>query len=312
MARYAPNQMELAPRDITSRAIVTEIRSGRGINPDGSAGGIYVHLDLTHMGKEKIMSRVPFCWEEAHRLVGVDAIYEPMPVRPTAHYCMGGIPVNTDGRVRINGNQLTEGFFAAGECACVSVHGANRLGSNSLLECVVYGRRVGRSIANYVINRAMPEIDEQKYLQGCEKRIQDLLNQEGNIRIKSLRQNFQDAMTEHCGVFRTEEVMTEGLKQIRQLMTKYDQIFLDDKQRQWNTELVEALELQNIMIVGEMILTSALQRKESRGAHSREDYPSRDDRNFLQHTLASYASEGVTVDYMPVVVTMFEPKERRY
>jgi succinate dehydrogenase / fumarate reductase, flavoprotein subunit len=312
MARYAPNQMELAPRDITSRAIVTEIRSGRGINPDGSAGGIYVHLDLTHMGKEKIMSRVPFCWEEAHRLVGVDAIYEPMPVRPTAHYCMGGIPVNTDGRVRINGNQLTEGFFAAGECACVSVHGANRLGSNSLLECVVYGRRVGRSIANYVINRAMPEIDEQKYLQGCEKRIQDLLNQEGNIRIKSLRQNFQDAMTEHCGVFRTEEVMTEGLKQIRQLMTKYDQIFLDDKQRQWNTELVEALELQNIMIVGEMILTSALQRKESRGAHSREDYPSRDDRNFLQHTLASYASEGVTVDYMPVVVTMFEPKERKY
>ncbi|WP_017293447.1 succinate dehydrogenase/fumarate reductase flavoprotein subunit [Geminocystis herdmanii] len=319
MARYAPNQMELAPRDITSRAIVTEIRAGRGINPDGSAGGIYVHLDLTHMGKEKIMSRVPFCWEEAHRLVGVDAVYEPMPVRPTAHYCMGGIPVNTDGRVRINGNQLTEGFFAGGECACVSVHGANRLGSNSLLECVVYGRRVGRSIANYVLDRerllgdrAMPQIDEQKYLQACEKRIQDLLNKEGDIRIKSLRQNFQDVMTEHCGVFRTQEVMEEGLKQIRQLIAKYEQIFLDDKQRQWNTELVEALELQNIMIVGEMILTSAIQRKESRGAHSREDYPTRDDRNFLQHTLASHSPDGVTVDYMPVVVTMFEPKERKY
>lgn len=312
MARYAPNQMELAPRDITSRAIVTEIRAGRGINPDGSGGGIYVHLDLTHMGKEKIMSRVPFCWEEAHRLVGVDAISEPMPVRPTAHYCMGGIPVNTDGRVRINGTHLTEGFFAAGECACVSVHGANRLGSNSLLECVVYGRRVGRSIANYVLDRTMPDIDEQKYLKTGEKRIQDLLNQEGNIRIKTLRQDFQDTMTEHCGVFRTEEVMETGLKQIQQLIAKYNQIFLDDKQRQWNTELVEALELQNIMIVGEMILTSALQRKESRGAHFREDYSTRDDGNYLQHTLAYYSLQGVTVDYMPVVLTMFEPKERKY
>ncbi|BAQ65612.1 succinate dehydrogenase/fumarate reductase flavoprotein subunit [Geminocystis sp. NIES-3709] len=312
MERYAPKQMELAPRDITSRAIVTEIRAGRGINPDGSAGGIYVHLDLTHMGKEKIMSRVPFCWEEAHRLVGVDAVYEPMPVRPTVHYCMGGIPVNTDGRVRINANQLTEGFFAAGECACVSVHGANRLGSNSLLECVVYGRRVGRAIANYVIDRAMPNIDEKKYRTHAEKRIDDLLNQQGNIRINSLRQNFQDAMTEHCGVFRTEEVMTQGLERIRELISQYDQIFLDDKQRQWNTEVIEALELQNIMIVGEMILTSAIHRKESRGAHSREDYPTRDDQNFLQHTLASYFCEGVAVDYMPVAITMFEPKERVY
>lgn len=312
MKNYAPNQMELAPRDITSRAIVLEIRAGRGINPGGSAGGAYVHLDLTHMGKEKIMSRVPFCWEEAHRLVGIDAVYEPMPVRPTAHYCMGGIPVNTDGRVRQNATTLTEGFFAAGECACVSVHGGNRLGSNSLLECVVYGRRVGRAMANYVIDRKMPKIDEQKYLHEAQKRIQDLLSQEGDLRINNLRQQFQDTMTEHCGVFRTEEVMKKGIKKIQQLKTKYNQIFLDDKGKYWNTELIEALELQNIIIVGEIILTSALQRQESRGAHSREDYPIRDDKNFLQHTLASYNIDKIKVNYMPVIITMFEPKERKY
>ncbi|WP_330202500.1 succinate dehydrogenase/fumarate reductase flavoprotein subunit [Cyanobacterium sp. Dongsha4] len=312
MAHYAPNQMELAPRDITSRAIVMEIRAGRGINPDGSSGGIYVHLDLTHMGKEKIMSRVPFCWEEAHRLVGVDAVTQPMPVRPTAHYCMGGIPVNTDGRVRLNGEELTEGFFAAGECACVSVHGANRLGSNSLLECVVYGRRVGRAIASYVPNRNLPDIDEKKYLTKAEKRIKDLLNQEGNIRINSLRKEFQDCMTEHCGVFRTEEVMGEGLSCIQELKAKYSQIYLDDKGHYWNQELIEALELQNIMVVGEIILTSAFHRQESRGAHSREDFPTRNDQQYLQHTLAYYSSDGVKIDYMPVVVNMFEPKERKY
>ncbi len=312
MEHYAPKQMELAPRDITSRAIILEIKAGRGIHPDGSAGGTYVHLDLTHMGKEKIMSRVPFCWEEAHRLVGIDAVYEPMPVRPTAHYCMGGIPVNTDGQVRRNGDELVARFFAAGECACVSVHGANRLGSNSLLECVVYGRKTGRSIANYVIDLEMPNIDENHYLEEANQRIHSLLSQEGDLRIHQVKQNFQDSMTEHCGVFRTEEVMGEGLKQIQEMKAKYSQIVLDDKDLCWNTELIEALELQHIMIVGEMILTSAYHRQESRGAHSREDYPTRDDRKFLQHTLASYSSEGIKINYMPVVVNMFEPKERKY
>ena len=312
MEDYAPKQMELAPRDITSRAIILELKAGRGINPDGSAGGAYVHLDLTHMGKEKIMSRVPFCWEEAHRLVGVDAIKEPIPVRPTVHYCMGGIPVNTDGQVRCNSNELVDGFFAAGECACVSVHGANRLGSNSLLECVVYGRRTGRTIANYVVNHGFPAIDENRYLEEAKQKINNLLNQEGNLRIHQLKQNFQDSMTEHCGVFRTEEVMKEGLDIIQDLKAQYSQIMLDDKDLCWNTELIEALELQNIMIVGEMILTSAYHRQESRGAHSRQDYPERNDPDFLQHTLASYSAEGIKLDYMPVVVNMFEPKERKY
>jgi succinate dehydrogenase / fumarate reductase flavoprotein subunit len=312
MEDYAPSRMELAPRDITSRAITLEIRAGRGINRDGSAGGPFVYLDLRHMGKEKIMSRVPFAWEEAHRLVGVDAVYEPMPVRPTVHYCMGGIPVNTDGRVRRSAEALTEGFFAAGECACVSVHGANRLGSNSLLECVVYGRRVGAAIAQYVKDRKMPQFNAESYLNTARDRLQSLLEQPGTIRIGQLRQEFQDCMTEHCGVFRTETTMQEGLAKVQQWKQKYQQIYLDDKDTCWNTEIIEALELQNLAIVGETILTSALNRKESRGAHSREDFTQRDDPNFLKHTLAYYSPLGIDIDYMPVVINRFEPQERKY
>jgi succinate dehydrogenase / fumarate reductase, flavoprotein subunit len=312
METYAPNKMELAPRDITSRAITLEIRARRGIYPDGRPGGPFVHLDLRHLGKEKIMSRVPFAWEEAHRLVGIDAVHQPMPVRPTAHYSMGGIPVNTNGQVRQSSDRLVEGFFAAGECACVSVHGANRLGSNSLLECVVYGRRTGRAIAEYLPQRQMPEFDEQSCLNLAQNRLQNLLNQSGNIRIAQLRQQFQDCMSEHCGVFRTEEIMREGLTKIQELKQQYSQIYLDDRGNCWNTELIEALELQSLMVVGEIILTSALARQESRGAHSREDFPQRNDQKFLQHTLASISKLGIDIEYMPVVINRFEPQERKY
>jgi len=312
MEDYAPSRMELAPRDITSRAITLEIRAGRGVNLDGSAGGPFVYLDLRHLGREKIMSRIPFCWEEAHRLVGVDAVEEPMPVRPTVHYCMGGIPVNTDGRVRLSADTLTEGFFSAGECSCVSVHGANRLGSNSLLECVVYGRRTGKSIAKYVEKRAFPVFNPDIYLQDAKEKITALLTKKGTIRIGQLRQQFQDCMTQHCGVFRTEATMREGIKQIGELKRQYEQIYLDDRGDCWNTELIEAWELQSLMVVGEIILTSALNRQESRGAHSREDFPQRDDQNFLQHTLAYYSPSGIDIDYMPVVIQDFTPVERKY
>jgi succinate dehydrogenase / fumarate reductase flavoprotein subunit len=312
MAKYAPSRMELAPRDITSRSITLEIRAGRGINPDGSAGGPFVYLDLRHMGKEKIMSRIPFCWEEAHRLLGIDAVHEPMPVRPTVHYCMGGIPVNTDGQVRRSADSLVEGFFAAGECSCVSVHGANRLGSNSLLECVVYGKRTGKAIAQYVEHRKLPELNAQPYLAATKEQIQNLFAQKGTIRIGQLRQQFQDCMSEHCGVFRTEETMREGLAKIQQLKQKYSQIYLDDQDTTWNTELIEALELKSLMMVGEIILASAFNRKESRGAHSREDYPTRDDPNFLKHTLAYYSPAEIDINYMPVVISRFEPQERKY
>ncbi|MBE9032018.1 succinate dehydrogenase/fumarate reductase flavoprotein subunit [filamentous cyanobacterium LEGE 11480] len=312
MADYAPSRMELAPRDITSRAIMREVAAGRGLHPDGTAGGPHVHLDLRHMGKETIMQRVPFAWEEAHRLVGVDAVYDPMPVRPTAHYSMGGIPVNTDGQVRRDANSLVEGFFSAGETACVSVHGGNRLGSNSLLECVVYGKRTGAAIAKYISNKPLPNFNEQQYLQAAKARLQSLLDQPGEHRIQAVRQEFQDCMTEHCGVFRNATILQAGLVKLQSIKQKATQVYLDDKNTCWNTELTEAIELQSLLTIGEVILTSALNRKESRGAHYREDYQTRDDPNFLKHTLAYHSREGVKVDSMPVVLNQFEPKERKY
>ncbi len=312
MAQYAPSRMELAPRDITSRAISREIRAGRGIHPDGSSGGPFVYLDLRHLGQEKIMSRIPFCWEEAHRLLGIDAVHQPMPVRPTVHYSMGGIPVNIDGQVRSGADSLIDGFFAAGESACVSVHGANRLGSNSLLECVVYGRLTGAAIAQFVQNRKLPLLDEQLHRSEAQQQIQALLEQSGEYRIAQVRQAFQDCMTEYCGVFRTKELITQGLQQLQQLQQQYSQIYLDDKGICWNTEIIEALELRNLIIVGQLILTSALNRQESRGAHFREDFPQRDDANFLKHTMAYYSPAGIDLQYRPVTITLFEPQERKY
>jgi len=312
MAQYAPSRMELAPRDITSRAIALEIQNRRGIHSDGSSGGPFVHLDLRHMGQEKIMSRIPFCWEEAHRLLGIDAVHQPIPVRPTVHYSMGGIPVNTDGQVRSGPDGLIDGFFAAGEAACVSVHGANRLGSNSLLECVVYGRRTGAALAQFVQNRKLPSVDEEPYVREAQFQIQALLQQSGSYRIAQVRQAFQDCMTQHCGVFRTDESMRQGLQELQQLQQRYSQIYLDDKGSCWNTEITEALELRNLMIVGQMILTSACNRFESRGAHFREDYPQRDDAIFLKHTMAYYSPAGIDIQYRPVAITLFEPQERKY
>jgi succinate dehydrogenase / fumarate reductase flavoprotein subunit len=312
MSAYAPSRMELAPRDITSRAITREIRAGRGIHPDGSAGGPFVYLDLRHMGQEKIMSRIPFCWEEAHRLLGIDAVHQPMPVRPTVHYSMGGIPVNTDGRVRSGPDTLTEGFFAAGETASVSVHGANRLGSNSLLECVVYGRRTGRAIADYVRYRKLPEVNEQRYLSAAQQTLRSLMGQAGQYRIAQVRQAFQDCMTEYCGVFRTEALMRTGLEKLQAIRQQAQQIYLDDKNLLWNTELVEALELNSLLTVGEIILASALNRQESRGAHYREDFSDRDDAHFLKHTLAYASAAGIDLRYRPVTITLFQPQERKY
>ncbi len=314
MADYAPSRMELAPRDITSRAINYEVRAGRGIHPkDGSAGGPVAYLDLRHMGRAKIMDRIPFCWEEAHVHLGIDAAVTPIPIRPTVHYSMGGIPVTIDGRVRRNSTGLTEGFFSAGETACVSVHGANRLGSNSLLECVVYGKRTGFAMANYVEGRSLPDVDANRYIKAAEVQLQSVLDNPGTYRVNDIRQAYQDCMTEHCGIFRTQEVMEAGLIKLKEIQIQAERVKLDDRSRTWNSELVEALELRSLMRVGEIILTSALNRRESRGSHFREDCPDRDDERFLRHTMASYKQDsGVTIDYMPVVVNQFEPKERKY
>jgi succinate dehydrogenase / fumarate reductase, flavoprotein subunit len=312
MATYAPSRMELAPRDITSRAIGSEIRAGRGIHPDGTPGGPFVYLDLRHMGREKIMSRIPFCWEEAHRLLGIDAVDQPMPVRPTAHYCMGGIPTDTGGQVRRGTEGLVPGLFAAGETACVSVHGANRLGSNSLLECVVYGQRTGATIARLVVDRPRPRLNPAPYLAQAQAQLQALLDRPQGERIATVRQDLQDTMSNHCGVFRTAELMAAGLSHLQTLKQRAARAHVDDKGRCWNTELVEALELQHLVMVGEMILTSALSREESRGAHFREDFPQRDDDRYLCHTLAYQGAEGVTIAQRSVDLSLFEPQERKY
>ncbi len=316
MADYAPSRMELAPRDITSRAIVTEIRAGRGID-----GKNYVALDLRHMGKERIHSRVPFCWEEAYRHCGIDAVVTPIPVRPTVHYCMGGIPVTVDCQVLQSDDRLVEGLFAAGETSCVSVHGANRLGSNSLLECIVYGRRAGRRLAAYVQQRPLPSVNEAHHRQLAEARIQNLLERQGDLRINSIRVGFQECMTEYCGVYRDEATLQRGMETLQSFREQYAyRLRLDDHGRTWNTELTEALELRNLLTVGSMIMTSALARQESRGAHARQDYPARNDQAFLKHTL-TYAQVDplnsaippvLRTEYRPVNIRSFQPQTRKY
>ncbi|MEM8604891.1 MAG: FAD-binding protein, partial [Cyanobacteria bacterium P01_H01_bin.121] len=271
-----------------------------------------IYLDLRHLGREKIMSRIPFCWEEAHRLLGIDAVEQPIPVRPTAHYSMGGIPTNTDGQVRRGETGFVAGLFSAGETACVSVHGANRLGSNSLLECVVYGRRVGAAIAQQIQGLKFVEIDEITYLSQARNALQNLLQQRGEYRLNQIRQALQDCLTEHCGVYRTAESLQTGLTELTALKQKAANIKLDDSGTLWNTELIEALELRSLFVVAEIILTSALQRQESRGAHYREDYPDRNDADYLAHTLAFFSPAGVEIRSRPVDLSLFEPQERKY
>ncbi|WP_218079652.1 succinate dehydrogenase/fumarate reductase flavoprotein subunit [Anthocerotibacter panamensis] len=318
MANYpiSRNKMELAPRDITSRNIELEIRAGRGIN-----GGPFVHLDVRHLGREKILSRIPFAREEGMRLLGIDCIDQPLPVRPTVHYSMGGIPTTLDGQVMDYNSTPVPGFFAAGECACLSVHGANRLGSNSLLECVVFGKRVGEKIAQYAEGCALPQLDPTPYLQEVEERVQALVKQQGKSRVHEIRSAFQDLMTAHCGIYRDEMTLKEGLEQMQTLKERYqNDLHLDDRTPFYNMELTSALELRSLLTVGEVIMASALSRRESRGAHTRNDYETRDDQNFLRHTLGFLNPEGtVTTATRPVDLSLmaldperFTPQERKY
>jgi len=317
MANYpiSANKMELAPRDITSRNIDQEIRAGRGIN-----GGSYVHLDVRHLGREKIISRIPFAREEGMRLLGIDCIDHPLPVRPTVHYSMGGIPTNIDCQAIGLDNHAISGFFAAGECACVSVHGANRLGANSLLECVVFGQRAGEKIAEYVIDRAMPNFNPNSYKAAATAKIKALLDRTGSSRISHLRQELQDLTTAHCGIYRDAANLSNGLEQIQSLKHRYENdLHIDDRGAVFNLELTAALELQSLLTVGEIIMASALQRQESRGAHSRSDYPNRDDRNFLKHTLGYLKDREIKTTSRPVDLSLtqvdldrFTPQERKY
>jgi succinate dehydrogenase flavoprotein subunit len=307
MERYAPTVKDLAARDVVSRAILTEIREGRGIG-----GKDYVHLDLTHLGEEKIQEKL---WEIASFVriyTGIDPVYDPVPVVPTCHYMMGGIPTDVDGRVLANEKgSIVPGLYAAGECACLSVHGATRLGCNSLLDLLVFGRRSGLAMKEKIkgVSHAAVPTDP---LKSSQEKITRLLNYPAREKIDPLRRKMQSVMMDYGSVFRSEDGITKGIEEIRSLKARYREIGVVNKGKTFNYELMEAIELGHQLELSEVILVSALHRRESRGAHFREDFPSRADRYFLKHTLVFQAPNEPEVRYKPVKITRFQPEARVY
>jgi succinate dehydrogenase / fumarate reductase, flavoprotein subunit len=307
MERYAPTGKDLAARDVVSRAILTEVREGRGID-----GKDYVHLDLTHLGKEKILERL---WEIASFVriyLGIDPASEPIPVQPTCHYIMGGIPCDVDGRVLADEKgSVVPGLYAAGECACVSIHGANRLGCNSLLDLLVFGRRSGMAMNGEVAHLEMPSLKKDS-IEPVEERLAQFLKQKGQEKIDPIRKKMQEVMMEFGSVFRDEEGLKRGIEEIGSLKARYRNIEVVNKGKAFNFELTEAIELGHQLFIAEAILVSALHRQESRGAHFREDFPERADQSFLKHTLIFQTLKGPEVRYKPVKITRFQPEERIY
>ena len=299
--------LDLASRDVISRAMYIEIREGRGID-----GQDYLYLDATHLGEEVIESKLPDIAEFVRTYVGVDPVHEPIPVQPTAHYAMGGIPTNVEGQVVITPeNDVLPGLYAVGECACVSVHGANRLGTNSLNDLVVFGRRAGKHIAQYVKTAEFVPLPEDAHAEAVAQ-LERLRANEGTERVAEIRDTMQKVMMDHVGVFRTANGVRQAIDVIRELKERYCRVKIDDKGRRFNTDLLEAWELGNLLDLAEVTAVCALNRTESRGAHSREDYPQRDDENWLKHTLAYKKDGEIEIKYKPVVITKYEPKERVY
>ncbi len=308
MEKYAPNAMELASRDVVARAIIQEIREGRGVGPRKDA----VYIDLVHLGKEKIMERLPELRDLAITFLGLDMIKEPILISATAHYSMGGIPCDVNGHVRKNNDEFVEGFYAAGECSCVSVHGANRLGANSVLEALLFGRFVGKTMVEEVDG-----IELRKATEDDAKRMNDelefILTNNGTEKVSDLRHELQQSMTDNAGVFRTQDTLVKQVGIIKELRKRYKDIRISDKSKIFNTELQEAIEFGHMLDYCAFIVQSALARKESRGAHYREDYPTRDDENFLKHTMGYMDKDGnVSLDYMDVVLGKHELKARSY
>ena len=317
MERYAPRVKDLASRDVVARSMALEIRAGKGFDPQGVD---YVKLKLDHLGADLIMERLPGIRELSMKFAGVDPILEPIPVVPTCHYSMGGIPTNIHGQVltKVNGmQQEVEGLYAVGECACVSVHGANRLGGNSLLDLVVFGRAAGLHVEELWQSNQLPEmvyISDDDVAQSLVRYNRWEHSKDGDS-VASIRSDMQRVMQEDFGVFRTGDVMASGIKRLQALRDRLAHARLQDKSQVFNTERVAALELDNLMATAYATAQSAIARTESRGAHSREDFPERDDANWIKHTL--YFEEGERIDYRPVNtlpkhVAPFEPKERIY
>lgn len=307
MERYAPTIKDLASRDVVSRAIYLEVREGRGIN-----GQDYVHLDATHLGREVVEAKLPDIADFTRTYLGIDPAVQPMPVQPTAHYAMGGMPTDVDGRLVIDeANTVLPGLYAAGECACVSAHGANRLGTNSLVDLIVFGRRAGRDMVRYVKDTEFtpqprdPEAHAREVLD-------HLLNSTGGESAATIRSELQKTMTDQVGVFRTTEGMQQALDKIQQLQERYQRVQIQDKGKRFNQELLEAWEVGCLLDLAEVTTASALARQESRGAHSREDFPDRDDNNWLQHTLAYKRDGKIELRYKPVEITRHQPKARVY
>ncbi len=310
MERYAPTVKDLAPRDMVSRAIITEIREGRGFK--GSDGTYYVHLDVSHLPKEVLNDKLPEITGFARTYLGVEPTKEPIPIQPTAHYAMGGIPTSVDAEViRDKKGAKVPGLYAAGEAACVSVHGANRLGTNSLLDLIVFGRRGGKAIAKFIREAEFAPLPDDAADRTL-ARIDHLMNSKGKEKVGALRIELQEKMMEKVGIFRNEKDLTEMTSEIKSLQDRYQEVSLDDKGKVFNTDLMEAIELGNLIDTAEPIIYGALVREESRGAHSREDFPKRDDKKWLKHTLVYKTDGKPKVDYRPVSITRFQPKERKY
>ncbi len=307
MERYAPTIKDLAPRDMIARCILEEVRAGRGID-----GKDYVHLDLTHLGDDVIGTKLSEIIGFAKTYAGVDAKKEPIPVLPTCHYMMGGIAADSDGRVIVDDqNTPFPGLYAAGECACVSVHGANRLGCNALLDTLVFGRRSGMEISRFITKTDLPE-PTVNFTGNIEKKIADLMASDGQEKVGAIAAEMQEMMMDKVSVFRTADGLKGALAKIGELKDRYRNISVQDKGNCFNRDLLDALELGNMLDLAEVIAMGALYREESRGAHSREDFPQRDDEQFLKHTMVRRTEDGPQIFDKQVTITRFEPKERTY
>lgn len=301
MERYAPNSLDLAPRDVVARAIIQEMKE------DNAFDGGYVHLDLTHLGSDIIKERLPGIRQIAMDFAGVDPIEEPIPVQPGQHYSMGGIDVD------LNGKTSLKGLYAAGECACISVHGANRLGGNSLLETVVFGRLVADKIIDDITNFPKPEEESvKKAMQELDSKVMHILRQDGDQNLFSLKDELTDVMFNKFGIFRNRDAMEEGILEIKKMQDRFLQISINNKNRAVNQALIRFFELEHMLQLAEVVAQGALKREESRGSHTRTDYQKRDDINFLKHTVATLKNSNITISYKPVKIGPFKPMERVY
>ncbi|QKW19885.1 succinate dehydrogenase flavoprotein subunit [Kitasatospora sp. NA04385] len=312
MERYAPVMKDLASRDVCSRAIYSEIRAGRGCGPDGD----HVYLDLTHLPPEQLDAKLPDITEFARTYLGIEPYTDPIPIQPTAHYAMGGIPTNVEGEVLKNNTDVVPGLYAAGEVACVSVHGANRLGTNSLLDINVFGRRAGIAAAEYSDKHDFVPLPENPGAL-VEALVEGLRESTGTESVAKIRQELQESMDANVSVYRTGKTLQQAVEDVAALKERFKNVSIADKGSRYNTDLLEAVELGNLLDLAEVLVVSALAREESRGGHYREDFPTRDDVKFMQHTMAyrEVAEDGTTsirLDYKPVVQTRYQPMERKY